>query len=384
MPTKHLPRLLVAFAALLPIHPVEARYRHVDVINVPVPRVIDNLERQLKQDPGNVTVRGNLARAYAMAYALESDTIAVVAKNAKDGANLIPWFGYEPPLTYKVKPKSEEARRELSRRYLDKALENYSALLERKPDDLVAMLGHAWSLEQAGAKEKAIAEYRKIIEKAWPQESKSKGIFGTFVTEEAAHYLLPLLDKETDKREIAALEARVAHLQKIGRAITPLVVPLGFRPAAVDLEDRSAVVLFDADGSGVPKRWTWIAPDAGWLVYDPHHTGRITSGLQLFGSVTFWMFWQNGYEALAALDDDGDGMISGDELEGLAVWQDSNGNGISEMGEVRSLRELGIVALSIRFEEDATHPDRIRFSSHGVHFTDGSSRPTYDIILQQR
>ncbi|MGZ5113050.1 MAG: hypothetical protein ACXWHC_12020 [Usitatibacter sp.] len=372
-----------AFAALLPIQPVEARYRHVDVINVPVARVIDNLERQLQQEPKNVTARGNLARAYAMAYALESSTIAIVAESAKGDA-MTPWFGYEPPLTYAVKPERDDARRELSRKYLAKAIENYAALLESAPDDVVAMLGHAWSLEQSGAKGKAIAEYRRTIEKAWPQENTKKFIFGTFVTEEAARYLLPLLDKEADAKEIAAIEARVAHLRKIGRAITPIVVPLGDAREARDLEDRSAVVLFDADGSALPRRWTWISRDAGWLVYDPRHTGRVTSGLQLFGSVTFWMFWQDGYAALAALDDNGDGVISGDELEGLAVWQDSNGNGISEPGEVKSLGELGIVALSPHHEEDATHPDKIRFSPRGVHFRDGSSRPTYDIILHQR
>ena len=377
-------QLLLAFATLLPLHPLQARYAHVDVVNVPVQRLTDNLERQLREEPKNLTARKNLARVYAMAYALESDTVVVRAKNAKDDANLTPWFGYVAPLTYPVKPKRDDARRELSRQYLDKALENYASALESAPDDLVAMMGHGWCLEQSGAKGKAIAEYRKIIQQAWPQESKSTSTFGDFVTEEAARYLLPLLDKKKDEKEIAILEDRVARLQKIGRAITPLVVPLGAGRAARDVEDRSATVAFDADGSGVPKRWTWIARDAGWLVYDPHHTGHITSGLQLFGSVTFWMFWQDGYQALAALDDNGDGQLSGEELEGLAIWQDGNGNGISESGEVKSLQELGIVALSIHSEQDATHRDKIGFSPQGARFSDGSSRPTYDIILQPR
>ena len=28
----------------------------------------------------------------------------------------------------------------------------------------------------------------------------------------------------------------------------------------------------------------------------------MTSALQLFGSVTYWMFWDHGYQALATLD----------------------------------------------------------------------------------
>lgn len=374
-------RLLLAFATLLPIHPAHALYAHVDVVNVPVQRLTDNLERQLAQEPKNLTARRNLARAYAMAYALESDTIAVVAKGVEGADNLTPWFGYRPPLTYPVTAKSDAAKREVSRRYLAKALENYALVLESAPDDLVAMIGHAWCVEQSGAKRKAVAEYRKVVAKAWPQDSKRTMRFETLVTEEAIRYLLPLLDKDANRKEIAMLEERAANLGKIGRAITPLAVPLGAGREARDVEDPSASVLFDADGSGVPKRWTWITADAGWLVYDPHHTGRITSGLQLFGSVTFWMFWQDGYQALAALDDDGDGLLSGDELADLAIWQDADGSGTSEMGEVKSLQELGIAALDLRHERDATHPDAIRFSRQGVRFMDGSTRPTYDIVL---
>ena len=105
------------------------------------------------------------------------------------------------------------------------------------------------------------------------------------------------------------------------------------------------------------------------------------SALQLFGGVTFWMFWENGYHALAALDDDCDGMLAGKELEGLAIWQDLNGNAICERGDVKPLAEWGIVAISCRYVRDLKRPDRIAYSPQGVFFRDGSNRPTYDIIL---
>ena len=85
----------------------------------------------------------------------------------------------------------------------------------------------------------------------------------------------------------------------------------------------------DADGSALP-RWTWISSRAGWLVHDPRRTGEITSALQWFGNVTFWLFWENGYDALAALDDDADGELAGDELRDLAIWHDRNSTGTSE------------------------------------------------------
>jgi hypothetical protein len=40
----------------------------------------------------------------------------------------------------------------------------------------------------------------------------------------------------------------------------------------------------------------------------------LTSALQLFGNVTFWMFWSNGFEAMRALDDNQDGTLAGGEL----------------------------------------------------------------------
>jgi hypothetical protein len=101
----------------------------------------------------------------------------------------------------------------------------------------------------------------------------------------------------------------------------------------------------------------------------------------LFGNVTFWLFWRNGYEALAVLDDDRDGKLQGAELAGLALWHDRNGNGISEDGEVQPLAAHGIVALSCRYQRDFQHPDHIVFAPAGVGFADGSSRPTYDLML---
>lgn len=74
----------------------------------------------------------------------------------------------------------------------------------------------------------------------------------------------------------------------------------------------------------------------------------------MFGSVTFWIFWRDGYEALRSLDDDQDGILSGAELRGMALWQDRNGNGVSdEQGEVRSVAEWGITAISCAGEADA-------------------------------
>ena len=49
-------------------------------------------------------------------------------------------------------------------------------------------------------------------------------------------------------------------------------------------------------------------------LYAMAYAGVICSGLQMFGSYSFFLFWNNGYEALSALDDNQDGKLDGAEL----------------------------------------------------------------------
>lgn len=140
-----------------------------------------------------------------------------------------------------------------------------------------------------------------------------------------------------------------------------------------------------------PKRtdgwYTWRASErAPLLVYDPSHSGSITSSAQLFGEWTFggrqlaslWTNtsaqsnsasgkWQNGYEALGTLDKNRDGRISGDELTPLALWFDKNRDGISQPGEVRTLETAGVTALFYK-------PSRVNSSTGSIYADQGFER----------
>ena len=272
-------------------------------------------------------------------------------------------------------------------------------------------LGHAWCLDQSGARKQALAGYRKALTLAWKKEvtgefdfhqwveekwdavrsgrnplrtSRRLGVIGPGVcyTEEIIGYMLKLLDPVKDANEISQLKGKQKTLNSsTGRAVTPILVPLVSNARLHDLVDANAAVTFDPDGSGLPRKWGWITPKAGWLVFDPNGQGHITSGLQMFGNVTFWIFWRDGYDALRSLDDDNDGVLRGSELRGIAIWQDRNGNGVSKPEEVRAATEWDITEISCSGETDS---NGISSCTRGVTFRNGETRPTYDWIAESQ
>jgi hypothetical protein len=361
---------------------LEAMYVRPDLENVPVDRLIQNLDQLARSRPKDTQTRLNLARVHAMAYAQKTDTVPVWKGRESEGA----WFGFEPSnVPFVARSTDDAAKLKAAKAHLAKAIDLYAEVIKVSPNDLVARLGHAWCIDQSGDKQKAAALYREVINAAWPKEQSTRsGSLGwVSITAEAAGYLLPMLDPVKDKAEVATLRERVAQMERVGRPITPVVIALRDGMSVFDLVDWSVHVPFDADGSGVKRRWTWVSKDAGWLVYDPHATKVISSGLQLFGNVSFWLFWANGYEAMAALDDNHDGRLTGSELTGLAIWRDLNGNGIAEPGEVLSLTEWGISELSCAYEWDDSDVE-VAFSRTGVTFANGATGPTYDVLLHRQ
>ena len=135
--------------------------------------------------------------------------------------------------------------------------------------------------------------------------------------------------------------------------ITPLVLnfddaPVGFEPALATAFDMSS------DGSCVSTDW----PTAPWLALDRDGDGFIRSGAELFGSATKMhtgSFADNGFAALAELDDDRDGRItSADPVFGeLVLWRDADDDRVGAYGELRPLAESGIVSIDLGFSRRA-------------------------------
>jgi Ca2+-binding RTX toxin-like protein len=109
---------------------------------------------------------------------------------------------------------------------------------------------------------------------------------------------------------------------------------------------------FDHDGNGFAERSGWVSPDDALLVRDINGDGKITSGAELFGNHTNDDA-TNGFEALAELDSNGDGIIDSNDAawNQLHLWRDLNGDGIVDDGELMTLEEAGVAGLNTDYME---------------------------------
>jgi len=160
-------------------------------------------------------------------------------------------------------------------------------------------------------------------------------------------------------------------------AITPIIISMQNNVSLSELLAPDLTVRFDMDGDGIVERRPWVKPTTGFLVWDSDGNGRITSGRELFGSVTWWLFFTNGYRAMDLLDNDRDGFLTDGEFNGISVWFDRNSDGKSDIGEIVSIESLGITAIATR---PNGHESKSPMHTAGLRLKNGRTLPTYDWI----
>ncbi|TLN01086.1 hypothetical protein FDZ73_17215 [bacterium] len=130
-------------------------------------------------------------------------------------------------------------------------------------------------------------------------------------------------------------------------------------PLAIDLDGdgietvaATEGIRFDHDGNGIKTASGWVKGDDGLLVLDKTGNGLIDNGAELFGVDTVLANGQkatDGFQALAELDSNGDGVIdtSDAEFQNLKVWRDIDQDGVSQSEELFTLTELGITSFNL-------------------------------------
>lgn len=106
---------------------------------------------------------------------------------------------------------------------------------------------------------------------------------------------------------------------------------------------------FDITGDGRKEQVAFVTGGDAFLAIDRNGNGVIDDGTELFGDQNGA---RNGFEELRRLDTNGDGIIDerDADFDKLLLWRD-NGNGITEPGELMTLREAGIQSISLNYRD---------------------------------
>jgi hypothetical protein len=165
-----------------------------------------------------------------------------------------------------------------------------------------------------------------------------------------------------------------------------------YTPIVLDLDGNGVQTLsvesgvkFDLLADGQPLQTGWVGAGDGLLVMDRNQDGTINDGSELFGSSTVMPDGTkavDGYQALAQLDSNHDGVIDSSDAQfaQLGVWVDGDADGKTDAGEVKSLSALNIAQLSLKVQvtSDVNNGNLVGLSS-SYQTTDGVNHAAADV-----
>uniref|UniRef100_UPI0027397D79 calcium-binding protein n=1 Tax=Ruegeria sp. HKCCD8929 TaxID=2683006 RepID=UPI0027397D79 len=134
---------------------------------------------------------------------------------------------------------------------------------------------------------------------------------------------------------------------------------------------------FDLDNDGFAERTGWVSPDDALLAIDLNGDGKINDIKELFGNE-----FRSGYEELAEYDSNGDGVIDQNDaaFSQLLLWQDANGDGQSQAGELTSITDAGIASISLSTTQtNQLVEGNLITETAEVTFVDGTVRTSVDV-----
>lgn len=387
----------------------------------PVQRLLDNLHAYLHEHPDDAEAHFLVARVNYIAFANQSPTIRSMGEGS---AEELP--GIVDPKIQWIPEEHQTLDEDALVAHARAAIVHFMQAIARDADNALYRLGLAGILEQSADYADLIGPLDDLAPEEDTEEPKTpvritkdddQPLYDTYIDraidenllayelgrDEALaedHLLHPFLPvayeagkaylrlmaeyraDEPDAELVEQINADIAAIDAKPQAITPIIFRVeGQAPTHLDeLLDPTLEVNFDLDADGTAERRPWVQPDTAILVWDPKREGRITSGKQLFGNMTFFMLFADGYRALDALDNNRDGRLAGDELVGLALWHDRNSNGVSDPGEVTPIEETAVQSIATTPNgREGIHPR----NASGLELSDGIRRPTWDWIAPE-
>ena len=166
---------------------------------------------------------------------------------------------------------------------------------------------------------------------------------------------------------------------------SPLVLDLD-GDGIVETHKENSTVYFDHDNNGLAESTGWVGADDGLLVRDLNDNGQIDNGTELFGNnsvLSSGATAANGFEALADLDSNQDGVFNSSDSawNEVKVWKDANGNGRVDEGELLTLEQAGVSGINLEYQASDLSDENGNAHKQTGSFikTDGTTGSVHDV-----
>jgi hypothetical protein len=192
---------------------------------------------------------------------------------------------------------------------------------------------------------------------------------------EQADYLTASKSAAFSTEELAVMPVSPIVLDLDGNGVSTLSVGSG--------------VAFDVNADGEVRKTGWVSATDGLLVRDLNADGKIENGTELFGSATKLADGstaKDGYQALAELDGNADGVIDAQDAgyASLQVWVDGDSDGVTDAGELRGLIEAGVAAINLDAVSSTARDNGNQLGLTGSYTaTDGTTHAAADVWFRQ-
>ncbi len=180
--------------------------------------------------------------------------------------------------------------------------------------------------------------------------------------------------------DMIEFQGQYVNINVFLRYMDPIVLDLA--GDGLDLRSIEDGVVYDIKGDGSEVQTGFVQGDDALLFFDSDGNGYCSSGTELFGNQEGDA---NGFAELSKYDENNDGVINSDDsvYKDLKVWNDLNGDGKSQVDEIRTLEEAGVSELSLEYEDTSIENAGNVITQQGT-FTrnDGTSGYMVDVDFQ--